>query len=374
MRKIAIALAAMACCASASAQSSVTIFGVVDLGVARTNASGTGHASGMVFGGNAINRMGFRGTEDLGGGYAAGFWLEGQLNSDTGTGSTGGGLDFMRRSTVSLAGPFGEVRLGREFDPTYLTMVQYDPWGQRGFSAIETTGFGAAGVASYVRNSNGIHYLLPSNLGGLFGSVMYAFGEQPSSQNGAAISTVSAAAVTTRKTANYAGGRLGYDNGKLNVSGAYGKFMDAVRTVAGSTTTFYASDYTVANMGASYDFGFIKPLILLQQEKIDGRGTVAPFTYNTVAVSAAIPVGAGLIRVGYSRYDIKNSANDFNKMSLSYAYNLSKRTSLYASMGRIDNKGASRVAIGGVSGSVPSLAPAAGGTSTGFSMGMTHAF
>ena len=128
MKKSLIALAVLAASGAAMAQSSVTLFGVVDA----TYAYGSGSASNksqLTNSGYNSSRLGFRGVEDLGGGMTASFWLEAGVNNDNGSGANtntnnqatgatgGGGLTFNRRSTVSLSGGFGEVRLGRDFTP-----------------------------------------------------------------------------------------------------------------------------------------------------------------------------------------------------------------------------------------------------------------
>ncbi len=126
MKKSLIALAVLVSAAgAASAQSSVTLFGVVDVGATYGTANGNGDADkwAVTSGNNATSRLGFRGTEDLGGGMSASFWLEAQVNGDDGTGgatsmnnvtTTGGstGMVFNRRATVSLSGGWGELRLG----------------------------------------------------------------------------------------------------------------------------------------------------------------------------------------------------------------------------------------------------------------------
>ena len=114
MKKSLIALAVLAASGAAMAQSSVTLFGIVDTNVSYldgvSNAAGTNTDSkyGIGTSGNATSRLGFRGVEDLGGGLKAGFHLEGEIFGDDGNAS---GFNFQRRSTVSLAGGFGEVRL-----------------------------------------------------------------------------------------------------------------------------------------------------------------------------------------------------------------------------------------------------------------------
>ena len=119
MKKSLIALAVLAASGAAMAQSSVTLYGVADAGV--TYLNGADNWSGVTSGNNLTSRLGFRGTEDLGGGLKANFVLEGGFNLDNGDGASGyagakagEGFQFKRRSTVGLSGGFGEVRMGRE--------------------------------------------------------------------------------------------------------------------------------------------------------------------------------------------------------------------------------------------------------------------
>jgi len=122
MKKSLVALAVLAASGAAMAQSSVTLFGIVDAGYANIKANGTSK-SGITNSGYNSSRIGFRGTEDLGGGLKAEFWLEGALANDDGNAS---GLNFQRRSTVSVVGGFGEVRIGRDYTPTFWNTTVYD--------------------------------------------------------------------------------------------------------------------------------------------------------------------------------------------------------------------------------------------------------
>ncbi|QHJ01483.1 porin [Xylophilus rhododendri] len=373
-----MALAVLAASGAAMAQSSVTLFGIVDAGVGYIKADGAGHVTGLLTGGNSTARLGFRGTEDLGGGLAASFWLEGALNNDVGGGaSQTTGYDFQRRSTISLSGTFGEIRLGRDFAATYLPSISYDVSGQRGFEQIEQFGAAGAGVTGLngtTRVSNAVSYFLPSNLGGFYGNVQYAFGERASTQTAVTLAnglSTSAANAITDKTGNYMGGRLGYANGPLDVSASYGQFADAVRTVG---TTFYAEDYKIANIGASYDFGVVKPMVFIQQDKIDGRATIADYKLNTYALGATAPLGAGVLRVQVSRYDTKGNNVDANKYSVGYVYNLSKRTALYADLARLTNKNGGQFGLNGGVGGLAAGAPTVGGDVTAFAVGVKHSF
>src|SRR6267143_4558053 len=123
-----IALAALTTSAAALAQPSVTVFGVVDMAVEHGATNGPGGTSEqLTSGANRTSRLGLRGTEDLGGGMTASIWLEGQLYTNSGAAGKEGvagnqrvttprysGVNFDRRSTVSLAAYWGELRLGRD--------------------------------------------------------------------------------------------------------------------------------------------------------------------------------------------------------------------------------------------------------------------
>lgn len=105
------------------------------------------------------------------------------------------GFEFKRRSTISLMGGFGEVRLGRELTVGYVNSTAADVFGDNGVGAsIGKSHF--AGVIE-TRKGNGISYILPSNLGGFYGQVQYVFGEQLSS-------------AAYDKAGDYLGARLGY--------------------------------------------------------------------------------------------------------------------------------------------------------------------
>ncbi len=163
------------------------------------------------------NRLGFRGIEDLGSGLKAGFWLEAGM--DNGTGFAGGGSGnvaagdstganqgqlFNRRSTVSLIhDKFGEVRLGRDYDPSFWNTVYDDVNGAnglgQGLNLISSLGSGATTVA---RANNSIGYFLPGGIGGIYGQAMYALGQTPSGQGN-----------------KYWGGRIGWGAGPIDVNG-----------------------------------------------------------------------------------------------------------------------------------------------------------
>lgn len=316
MKKSLIALATLGAFAgAASAQSSVTLFGVVDASLTYVK-NGNANMKSMSNSGLAASRLGFRGEEDLGGGLKAGFWLEMGLGNDAGTAGSGNML-FNRRSTLSLMGGFGEVRLGRDLLPTWTGYADYDAFGTNGIggadrlhqlyrsgSWYETVG-GPAGV-DIVRSSNMISYFLP-NMGGLYGQVSVAAGEGSTTGN------------------KYYGGRLGYKAGPLDVSLALGQHYD----IAGTTDV----DLRIYTLGASYDFGGFKLNGMLSQNKVSDGGAKE----RHITIGGSVPMGAGLFRASYTNVNGDGKA-DANQFALGYVHNLSKRTALYGTLAIIKNK------------------------------------
>jgi predicted porin len=340
MKKSLLALAALTAFAgAASAQSSVTLFGIVDAGVARLSGGGKTKL-GMTNSGYNSSRFGVRGVEDMGGGLQAGFWLEGQLTNDDGNAA---GLNFQRRSTVSLMGGFGEIRMGRDYTPTFWNTTVYDPFGTNGVGQALTPGMLSAvgNGANAVRANNSISYFLPA-LGGITGQFMYAFGENTSGGV---------------KTNNYMGGRVGYAAGPISVHVAYGK-------TDGATD---AADIKYTNFGFSFDMGVIKPSLVIAQEKAGGGAKMM-----AIEPGLAVTLGAGVLKASYARHDLKDSDNDYTKIALGYHHNLSKRTTLYTTYARVSNKGTAVATVQNNGLSNPGVTP--GGNASGFEFGVRHAF
>jgi len=416
MKKSLVALAALAVAGVASAQSSVTLFGVVDAAISgysnKTEGFGTSvttSRTALTSSGYNSSRLGFRGTEDLGGGLAASFWLEAGLNNDTGDGAaTGGGLQFNRRSTVSLSGAFGEVRLGRDYTPTFWNDTVFDPFGTNGVGTnlISTAnGYSSSGAATngftantqYVRSSNSIGYFLPPNLGGFYGQFMYAFNERTSVDSGAWVQPgfPGFAALNDTRSGRYIGGRVGYANGPLDVAVSYAQTTLASQYYQGTTQKLDSG-----SIGASYDFGVAK--LFGEYSKSDLKvDNTQPFPVTVPGafgfrepgadgwlLGVTVPVGPGLIRASYSAVDYKNTslANQLfgfdepkaDKFALGYVHNLSKRTALYATVAYLRNKNGADLTVGGpdyyantVGGSPIGVTPK---SSTGYDLGIRHAF
>ncbi len=348
MKKSLIALAVLAASGAAMAQSSVTLFGVVDA----TYAYGSGsvaNKSQLTNSGYNSSRIGFRGVEDLGGGMSASFWLEAGVNNDNGTGSvtntnnqaatsTGGGLTFNRRSTVSLNGGFGEVRLGRDFTPQFWNLTVFDPFGTNGVGTTQTLNSSLGGPTT-IRASNSISYFLPGNLGGFYGQAQYYMGENLSN-------------AANKKDGNGLAARVGYANGPINVALAF------------SETKFIAGNIKAVNLGGSYDLGVAKIMAHYNQDKISGGNDGKGFL-----IGGLVPMGAGEIRLAYSTYkgSLTNPDARSDKIALGYVHNLSKRTALYATYAHLNNKkGAAQALNGSVTG--------VNENSNGYDFGIKHSF
>lgn len=357
MRKkfVTVALMGLAC-ANACAQSSVTIFGVVDAGLRQVSNSGFGNRTTMAQGGLNASRLGFRGVEDLGGGMSVKFWLEGGFSPDSGA-AGGTGFDFTRESHVTLVTPYGDVRLGRDYTATFWnTTWPFEPFGNNGIGSSlniarfnggsNVSGGAASQQPSSLRASNSISYFLPT-LGGWYGQFQTAIPEGVG--NG-----------------KYTGVRLGYAAGPYNIAMAVGR-----QDLAGTD-----AKYEVFNVGASYDFGVAR---LVGQYNRDRLPTLTNSKETRVLVGAVIPVGMHEIHASYVSSGLADSTDDATQLALGYVHRLSKRTALYGTVAHISNMGGALFSVsggaspGGTTNPSPG-GPTPGGSSSGYEFGIRHFF
>ena len=347
-----VALASLA--GLAQAQATVEIFGVADVGYLHTSADGGGSVNSLNADGNTSSRFGFRGTEDLGGGLKAAFWLEGAFSPDNGTGgststnnkdSVSGGFTFGRRSTVSLLGAWGEVRLGRDYVPSFNNLaVAMHPFGTNGvgnagqlFYQVNT---GGTTARTNVRASNAVGYLLPDTLGGLYGQVMYAMGEQASN------------AGATVDDGNHVGARIGYRSGPLNLAFASG------------TTKYATGDFTQSNFAINYVVGPAKLMYLW------GKSEVGVTKTTSNMLGTQWKVGTGEVRFAYTTLKADAVANDATQWAIGYVHDLSKRTALYTNYSQVSNDGVgTKFTVGG-----GNSVTTPGGSSSGYEFGIRHSF
>ncbi|WP_050476360.1 porin [Herbaspirillum rhizosphaerae] len=355
MKKSLLALAVLGAFAGAAqAQSSVTIYGIVDTGITYTSKAATpSSTAGNINTGSkfAVNsgviqgsRIGFKGVEDLGGGLNAVFQLETGFNNDNGAlngqDSTTSNNLFRRKSVVGLAGGFGSVLLGRQTDfaDTISAYTAVNDFG----GVTSNSGSGLNRLQG-TRTNNSISYTT-NNLGGFTGNLMYGFGET--------------AGKTSAGQSFGLGGK--YDNGPLGLGINYyqskqGPTPSDTSLIASSATlgTINAgsSAAKVLNVVASYQFGPARVYGNYSRVKQDlNTAAVTGLTQATRLTGATLGLSkkADMYELGtaysltpslkllgsvqYTRADFDNLSGKgkLTQFNIGTDYWLSKRTDLYA--------------------------------------------
>jgi predicted porin len=394
MKKSLIALAALAASGAVFAQSSVTLFGVLDVGYERVKTD-TGTVSGLSPSANSSSRIGFRGVEDLGGGMSASFWLEAAIAPQSGLSSSGtninnqsntiaaGGLTFNRRSTVSLSGGFGELRLGRDYVPSFWNYAIFDPFGANSVGAMLSNYTGSS-APTFVRASNSVGYFLPGNLGGFYGQAMYAFGNRASTEVTARPAAYGGGTADTSSNGRYVGLRVGYGQGPINTAVSYARTTYEAGTFSTGVLGLAASpvgNFTDLSWGGSYTFGSIKGMATYSRQKFADAGV--PGNTATVkgwSLGADWGVGAGDVLLSYSRVNLSaglTTEPKATKWAVGYVHNLSKRTAVYGYYAHVSNSGGSaQTATSFSSGSLGAVGGPlnANASSSGIDIGLRHAF
>lgn len=341
----------------AAAQSGVTLSGIVDAAARQVRNDGGGTANLLVSGSNSTSRIVIRGTEDLGSGLAASFWLEHGLALDTGSPASSAQF-WDRRSTISLSRRgWGELRAGRDFVPSYVNWSRYDPFSYVGVAGsnnlVSATPNGPIRSAfstspnTTVRSSNALQWLMPSGWGGFEGSIMVAPDEGGAAANG---------------QHKVFGVRLGWASKQYGISVASTRTENNLTAAAGGR---FSDDA----IGANADLGFARVALAYRVfEQADARQR------NTL-VGLWLPLGKGELRASVVQTDLSGrvgttaiGANDARQIGVGYVYNLSRRSALYGTLARLDNEGAATFAVPG-GGTLR-----AGGSSNGLEFGVRHNF
>lgn len=316
--RLVLAVAGTVLSSQAIAQSTVRIYGVMDASLVKSKAAG-GSMTMVGSSNNLASRLGFSGSEDLGGGLRANFTLESGINLNDGTGqasntnnqrsgaTTAGPLSFNRQSWVGLqSDDLGEVRFGRNFSPTYRMHVGYDPFfgGGVGVSQAAFGGIGAYGHPAGLRISNAVEYWSPQTKAFRVHAA-HAMGNNPS--NGTA----------PRTDGNYSGLRASYVEGPLDVGIAYGEHqLESV------------GDVKEAIFGIKYKVG---DTTLHGMYVRNTTGSADKMHGGLLGVNHRI--GVVELRASYSTSDRENSAGadigSVRKVALGLNYHLSKRTAIY---------------------------------------------
>jgi len=272
---------------------------------------------------------------------------------------------FRRRSTVSLLGNFGEVRLSRDYTPSFWNLTVFDPFGTNGVGSylnlFQSGGLGTpllSGAGTLVRANNTIGYFLPSGIGGIYGQAQVAAGEGAAGNK-------------------YAGGRIGYAAGPIDVAAAYGQ-----------TQVSLAGDrkFKMWDIGGSYDLGVAKLMAQYSNMKSEQVGLfVADASQRNWLLGTVVPMGQGEIHAAYSQAKGKDAVEGAKarQLALGYVYNLSKRTALYGTIADLKNEGGSSFVVATPptpslttvnAAGVATLSSAANTKSRGAEVGLRHSF
>ena len=343
MKKSLIALAALAAVGAASAQSSVTLYGVIDTnyGWSRTKQTvgpfkfekeyvGLNPAGSNL----SSSRWGLKGQEDLGNGLAAVFNVEAGFNSDDGstgvtntftgntlTDSTGDG--FNRRAVVGLKGGFGQVLLGRDYTPLD------DLLGGNGYQAIDLLSTDNVSPydtdrSLYTGRADGIHY--SGNFSGVGVKAFVSYDREKVEKE-----TTNGTTTGDERKEGYGLG-LHYANGPFAIAGAVQHFK--TKTFEERSLPFSDINETSKNteygVAASYDFNVAKVF-----GHYAGNDPDVGETMHQYSLGVAVPFGAATLGAQYAY----NKQGDFkgHDVVLQGTYALSKRTDLYARAGRYNS-------------------------------------
>lgn len=365
--KKTVATAAFATCAlamtgAAHAQTNVQIYGVLDAAVDyNTNVDTAGHSRvwmPSLGGGMFPSRIGFRGTEDLGGGLKAIFTLETGVLVDTGSTGQGNRL-FGRQAWVGLAGNWGQLTLGRNYNMLYNSMPEVE--------IIGPTQYGLGSIDAAIpngREDNSVAY--KGSFQNLTVGATYSLGRDTSSAGGPGGTNCAGENGADAQACREWSAMLRYDTPHWGVTTAYVRARGGNANTAAGLTNSNRSD-SRAHAAAYTKFGAWRLAGGAVVRNNEGAPTVP--RSNLYYVDGAYKLTPAVTLDGLAaRLDFKNSGNDTNMVMLRAIYDFSKRTSTYVAVGHVANKGSAAVALsaGGAVG--------AGMAQNGVITGIKHSF
>ena len=280
----------------AHAQSNVSVFGLLDVSVGRTQAPGGAASNAMNSGKMTTSHLGFRGVEDLGGGVSTVFALEQFLRPDTGSaGRFNGDTFWARNAYLGFNGGFGSFQMGRITTPLFVNTLRFNPFGD------------SFGFSPSIR-----HYFASGTVTGDTGWSESALYTSPKFGN-----------LTLQAHGAFSGGDGGSNSGlsAQYFDGPVGLAANWQKVRKGATT----ADTTTWQLSGSYDFKLAK--VFLQHGRVDNDTTGNE--YKITGIGASIPVGEpGKILMQWGQIDPKSGAKR-TTVSVGYDHNLSKRTDVY---------------------------------------------
>jgi len=345
--------------AQAQAQSNVTIYGLVDVGLVSERGGVAGNVTKVTSGIGGQSRLGFRGTEDLGNGLSAIFQLEAGIKVDDGSLDNANSQLFNRVAMVGLKSKdAGALTIGRQQTMLYNALSQVaDPFGA-GYAGSAKNLFPTSG--NLTRISNSLIYTTPT-FSGFTIDGQYALGEQSGSS----------------EAQRQFGLGMAYAQGPLNVRVVYNNRNNDTVT-NNIVTERETGKNTLAAL--NYDFQVVKAYVAYGTNKgLNSsplpvanafglaRAPIASVDSANMLIGAQVPVGAGTIMASYTRKDDKTVNNqDADQFAVGYLYTLSKRTGAYASYAKIKNKNGAGYTVGN------NNEPGTGDKA--FNVGIRHAF
>lgn len=324
----------------AQAQTSVTMYGMVDasIGVENNDAPGESSRTVVSSGTQSASRIGFRGTEDLGNGLKALFNIEAAVAVDTG--ATDSNM-FQRRAVVGLQGAFGTVTVGREYGPIAAVAGASDTLGQ-GFYGSNLAAFGTNRLTR--RLSNSVNY--QSNaLNGFTVRAAYGAGERSVDPSG-----------------DITGVALEYANAGLYIGAGY---QNVERLASGDDKEY--------NFGLGYKFGDFE-LRGGYMAADPETGTARSNKYEQANVGLSYGFGANRVFVNYQQQELEIGDAEGKAVTLGYTYTLSKRTNVYASYAKLRNNGTGVFSLTSPSGTIALPATAFGSDPQVYNIGLRHSF
>ena len=345
-KKNLIAVAALATLAvSAQAQSSVTLYGNLDVAVASLQSlnialdPATGELTGskdrathVASSGLTESFFGLKGQEDLGGGLKAVFKLEGYVNVDTGSASS----DFWgKNSFVGVSGGFGTLTLGNH---ETLFKTEGGAFNAFGNSAVVSPTVRLGLTNGFLSNILAVAADADASVFGTGGSWKNSVAYTSPNLNGLTLS----AQYSAKEGANYGGAyavAANYSAGPLALSAVYGQQKDVaeVYDIESATLPLPTVDAELKNraflLGASYDFGVAKAFAQYGQQKWTqegASGSIKPKFYQIGAIFPVTTAGSVHAAIGQNKTDLGGEDLKTTDISLGYHHALSKRTSVYA--------------------------------------------
>jgi len=327
MKKTALAAACLGACACALAQSNVTVFGTVDLFIGHAR-SGPTSLTRLEDGGNAASRIGFRGSEDLGGGLRANFLLESGFAPDTGLGTLPGpAMAFTRQAYVGLSGPWGQVDAGRMYTPMFFALFRADPFGVNAlFSPLNLVAATDAqpGLRPFAaRASNMVRYRTLAGQA-FFADIAYAPGE---------------AAAPSRRSGDVYGGNVGWQGKSLYLAYAFQR----AREGSAAAPVAFPSTSTYQSLSGAYQWTALKLFANYMRNSSSLQGVPKAQIASVGASYAITPVSMLLAEAAYRKVDGSDRAQ--LAWTLGYDHALSKRTAVYGRLLRLSNRGNASVSM-----------------------------